>query len=110
MMMRETIWKENLRARVPEIVLNDFDDDPSEIKDDTLFVDDLGADWIDLSELAVELSDEFDLDIDEDEINKLVSIEKATDYIYEKQRKCREHLAIKLPKILEIRKQNKARG
>ncbi|WP_019720344.1 acyl carrier protein [Heyndrickxia coagulans] len=108
--MRETISKENIRERVRDIVLNDFDDDPSEIKDDTLFVDDLGADWIDLSELAVELSDEFDLDIEEDEINKLVSIEKATDYIYEKQRKCREHLANKLPRILEMRKQNKARG
>ncbi|GER70995.1 acyl carrier protein [Weizmannia acidilactici] len=87
--MRESISKENIRERVRDIVLNDLDEDPSQIRDDSLFVDDLGADWIDLTEMAVEFSDEFDLDIQEEDLNKLVSIEKTVDYIYEKMQKRR---------------------
>ncbi|GER68324.1 acyl carrier protein [Weizmannia acidilactici] len=87
--MRESISKENIRERVRDIVLNDLDEDPSQIRDDSLFVDDLGADWIDLTEMAVEFSDEFDLDIQEEDLNKLVSIEKTVDYIYEKMQKGR---------------------
>ncbi|MDX2452124.1 acyl carrier protein, partial [Desulfosarcina sp.] len=45
------------------------------------FVDDLGADSLDLVELIMSMEEEFDVDISDEDAEKLVSVKDAFDYI-----------------------------
>ena len=45
------------------------------------FVDDLGADSLDTVELVMALEDEFDLEIPDEEAEKITTVQSAIDYI-----------------------------
>ncbi|OQX52268.1 MAG: acyl carrier protein, partial [Candidatus Aminicenantes bacterium 4484_214] len=61
-----------------------------QVTEDASFIDDLGADSLDTVELVMALEDEFDLDIPDEEAEKLTTVGKAIDYVLEQLAKKKE--------------------
>ncbi len=55
--------------------------DESEIKMEASFRDDLGADSLDVVELVMELEDEFDMEISDDDAEKIATVGDAVSFI-----------------------------
>lgn len=58
---------DEIKAKVIDITCEQLSVSHDQVKEDTSFVDDLGADSLDIAELVMEFEDEFDLNIPEDE-------------------------------------------
>ena len=52
-----------------------------EVKPETTFVDDLGADSLDIFQIIMGIEEEFDIEIDNDEAEKIVTVQDAVDQI-----------------------------
>jgi len=70
--------------KIKEIVSEQLDVSQDEITPESSFVDDLGADSLDLTELIMAMEDEFDLEIDDEEAQKLRTVQDAIKYIESK--------------------------
>ena len=55
--------------------------DTREITEETTFVDDLCADSLDLFQIVMGIEEEFDIEIDNDEAEKIVTVQDAVDQI-----------------------------
>ena len=55
----------------------------SEVATDSSFVDDLGADSLDTVELVMALEEEFNLEIADEDAEKISTVQEAVDYIVE---------------------------
>lgn len=55
--------------------------DPNEITPEASFVDDLGADSLDTVELVMAFEEEFDIEIPDEDAEKLTSVGKAQEYL-----------------------------
>lgn len=55
--------------------------DESEIRPEMTFVDDLGADSLDVFQIIVEIEDEFDIKIDDGDAEKISTVQDAADQI-----------------------------
>ena len=67
--------------RVKEIIVEQLGVDASEIKDDAKFIEDLGADSLDPVELVMAFEDEFDVEIPDDEAEKMTTVGSAVKYL-----------------------------
>jgi acyl carrier protein len=67
--------------KVASIVSEQLSVDKAEISKETSFVNDLGADSLDTVELVMELEDEFDMNIPDEEAEKLQTVGAAINYI-----------------------------
>lgn len=67
--------------RVTKIVVDRLGVDEAEVKEEASFKDDLGADSLDVVELVMELEDEFDMEISDDDAEKIVTVGDAVNYI-----------------------------
>ncbi len=72
---------ENLEQRVKKIVAEQLGVNESEIKIESSFVDDLGADSLDTVELVMALEEEFECEIPDEEAEKITTVQQAIDYI-----------------------------
>ncbi|GMA56648.1 acyl carrier protein [Alicyclobacillus sacchari] len=79
--MAEALNKQQIEERVRKVVVNQLQVDADQVKPDSLFVDDLGADSLDLTELAVAFEDEFDIEIPEADFGQLSTVEGVVQYI-----------------------------
>ncbi len=70
--------------KIKEIVAEQLDVDPEEVVPEASFVDDLGADSLDLTELIMAMEDEFGMEIDDEEAQKLRTVQDVIDYIESK--------------------------
>ncbi|MBA7679906.1 Acyl carrier protein [subsurface metagenome] len=73
--------KDEILKKVKEITSEQLGVDEAQITLDAKFVDDLGADSLDTVELVMALEEEFDLEISDEDAEKLVNVQKAVDYI-----------------------------
>lgn len=71
--------------RVKEIIVDRLDVDESKVTMEASFKDDLEADSLDVVELVMELEDEFDMEIADEEAEKINTVGDAVDYINSKQ-------------------------
>jgi acyl carrier protein len=71
--------------RVTKIVIEQLGVDEGEVKNESAFVDDLGADSLDTVELVMALEEEFDCEIPDDEAEKITTVQQAIDYVNSKQ-------------------------
>ena len=71
----------NLEQRVKKIVAEQLGVNESEIKNESSFVDDLGADSLDTVELVMALEEEFECEIPDEEAEKITSVQQAIDYV-----------------------------
>ena len=71
------------RDRVVDIVCEQMGTTRDKITDETSFVSDLGADSLDTVELVMEFEDEFDLNIPDEDAEKIQTVGDAVNYIKE---------------------------
>ena len=74
----------SVQEKVRKIIADKLSVDLDEVVPEASFVDDLGADSLDLVELIMSMEEEFDIDISDEEAEKLLTVKDAFDYI-EKQ-------------------------
>ena len=70
--------------RVKEIVVEQLGVDAEEVTNDASFVDDLGADSLDIVELVMAFEEEFELEIPDEDAEKIGTVGDAVKYIKEK--------------------------
>lgn len=66
---------------VKEVVVEQLNVDPAEVKEESKFVEDLGADSLDVVELVMALEEKFDIEIPDDEAEKIITVADAMKYI-----------------------------
>ena len=71
--------------KIKNIVAEQLDVAESEVVPEANFVDDLGADSLDLTELIMAMEDEFGLEIDDEEAQNLRTVGDAIKYIESRQ-------------------------
>ena len=72
---------ENVEQRVKKIIAEQLGVNEAEIKNQSSFVDDLGADSLDTVELVMALEEEFEIDIPDEEAEKIVTFQDVLNYI-----------------------------
>ncbi|MGY0398716.1 MAG: acyl carrier protein [Ostreibacterium sp.] len=71
----------NIEERVKKVIAERLSVDEGEIKKESNFIDDLGADSLDLVELVMDLETEFDITIEDDQAEKITSVQSAIEQI-----------------------------
>jgi acyl carrier protein len=72
---------ENIEQRVKKIVAEQLGVNEAEVKIDSSFVDDLGADSLDTVELVMALEEEFECEIPDEDAEKITTVQQAVDYV-----------------------------
>ncbi len=72
---------EDIEKRVKAIVSEQLGVKLEDIKIESKFVDDLGADSLDTVELVMALEDSFECEIPDEEAEKITTVQQAIDYI-----------------------------
>ncbi len=72
---------EEILARVVKVVADQLSVDTAEIRPESSFQDDLGADSLDLVELIMAMEEEFDVKIDDEAAQKIKTVQNAVDFI-----------------------------
>ena len=72
---------ENVEPRVKKIIAEQLGVNEGEIKNESSFVDDLGADSLDTVELVMALEEEFGIEIPDEDAEKITRVKEAIDYI-----------------------------
>ena len=67
--------------RVKKIIIAQLDVDDSQVTLDSSFVDDLGADSLDVVELIMALEQEFNIEIPDEDAEKIVTVNDAVQYV-----------------------------
>lgn len=70
--------------RVTKIIVDRLGVEESQVTLEASFKDDLGADSLDVVELVMELEDEFDMEISDDDAEKISTVGDAVNYIQAK--------------------------
>jgi len=70
-------------SKVKDIVVEQLGVDEEEVTEQASFVDDLGADSLDIVELVMALEEEFDLEIPDEDAEKIATVGDAVNYIKE---------------------------
>jgi len=71
----------SVEERVKKIVAEQLSTSEDQISSTSSFVDDLGADSLDTVELVMALEEEFDLEIPDEEAEKITTVQQAVDHI-----------------------------
>ena len=77
----EGMLMESVEQRVIKIVAEQLGVNEADIKNESTFVDDLGADSLDTVELVMALEEEFECEIPDEEAEKISSVQQAIDYV-----------------------------
>jgi acyl carrier protein len=72
-----------MEEKVQKIVAEKLSVEPEEVIPKASFVDDLGADSLDLVELIMAMEEEFDIEIPDEEAEKIQTVQDAINYIKE---------------------------
>jgi acyl carrier protein len=66
---------------IKEIVVENLSVSPEEVKEETKFIEDLGADSLDMVELVMAMETKFDIDISDEDATKITTISDAVKHI-----------------------------
>lgn len=73
---------EEIFEKVKEVIIDQLGiEDEDKVTMDTTFIDDLGADSLDVVELIIALEEEFGIEIPETEAEKVVTVKDVVEYI-----------------------------
>ncbi len=71
----------DVAEQVKNIIADKLSVDLEEVVPEASFVDDLGADSLDLVELIMSIEEEFDVEISDEDAEKMITVQDAMDYI-----------------------------
>lgn len=77
----EVQYMSSIDKRVKEIVAEQLGVDEAQVTGEASFMDDLGADSLDTVELVMALEEEFDIEISDEDAEKIATVQDAIDYI-----------------------------
>jgi len=69
---------------VKEVVIEQLDCNPTEVKESSKFIEDLGADSLDVVELVMALEEKFDIEIPDEDAESILTVADAIKYIEDK--------------------------
>lgn len=73
--------RSEIEGKVISIIVEQLGIEESEVKPESNFIDDLGADSLDTVELVMAFEEEFDLEIPDEEAEKITTVGSAIDHI-----------------------------
>jgi len=76
--------RSEILSKVVELAVDKLSAEKSEITEATNFIEDLNADSLDVVDFVMALEGEFDMDIPEDDVEKIKTVKDAVDYIANK--------------------------
>lgn len=79
--MAQTLTNDQIEERVKKVVVTQLGVGPEEVTLQSHFVDQLGADSLDLTELAIAFEDEFEIEVPESDFGQLSTVEGVVRYI-----------------------------
>ena len=71
----------DIETRVRSIIADQLGLSEDQIKTDSKFIEDLGADSLDLVELVMAMEEEFQTEIPDEEVEKIRTVKNAVDYV-----------------------------
>ncbi len=74
----------NIEEQVKKIIAEQLDVSIEEIRPESSFIDDLGADSLDIVELVMAMEEAFGTDIPDEDAEKIQTVKDATDYIQQR--------------------------
>lgn len=77
--------REEIAKIVRDIIVEKLSVNPEEVKEESAFVEDLGADSLDTVELVMEFEEKFGLEIPDEDAEKIKTVKDAIDYIEKKK-------------------------
>ena len=72
---------EEVQSKLQEIVMDRLNAEEDQIKPEASFVEDLGADSLDIVELIMGIEEEFDIEIPDEDAEKLTTVGEAMEYV-----------------------------
>jgi acyl carrier protein len=75
------VTDEQIKTKVIEIVCQHLAVDKAKVEEKTSFIEDIGADSLDIVELVMELEEEFDVQIPDDQAEKIKTVGEAIEFI-----------------------------
>jgi acyl carrier protein len=79
--MNEARMAQDIPSQVKKIIKDQLDVDEKDIKPESTFIDDLGADSLGLVELVLAFEEAFEIDIPDEDTEKIRTVQDAIDYI-----------------------------
>lgn len=74
----------SVNPKVKDIIVEQLGVDPEKVKSEASFIDDLGADSLDIVELVMAMEEEFDLEIPDEDAEKLKTVNDVQTYLSSK--------------------------
>ncbi len=71
----------SLEERVKEIIVEQLNVDPAQVVREASFIDDLGADSLDTVELVMAFEEQFEIEIPDDEAERVTTVGSVIDYL-----------------------------
>lgn len=81
--MAHTRSKAEIEETVKRLIHEQLNVDLDEIRPDAHFVDDFGADSLDLTELVIAIEDEFEINVPESQIDKLTTVSSIVEHVHQ---------------------------
>ena len=78
------ITRESVAEDIKKIIAESLSAKVEEIKEDSKFVDDLGADSLDIVELVMAIETKFNIEIPDEDAQKIKTVGDAIDYVFKK--------------------------
>ncbi len=76
-----SVDRNETKTKVIAIIVEQLGIEEAEVKEESNFIDDLGADSLDTVELVMAFEEEFDLEIPDEEAEKITTVKEAIDHI-----------------------------
>ena len=73
--------KDSIEASVRSIIVEQLDADPDEVTPEASFIDDLGADSLDLVELVMHMEEVFNVEIPDEDAEGIRTVQDAINYV-----------------------------
>lgn len=77
--------KEQIYDKVKAIIVDQLGVEEEEVTMEASFIEDLGADSLDIVELIMALEEEFEIEVPDEDAEKLLNVAAAVDYIKERK-------------------------
>ncbi|ANF62053.1 acyl carrier protein [[Haemophilus] ducreyi] len=71
----------SIEERVKKIIVDQLGVKAEDVKPEASFIEDLGADSLDTVELVMALEEEFDIEVPDEEAEKITTVQSAIDYV-----------------------------